>query len=184
VCDPDPADPPTDTATEGTAAMAVRRALAYVTTNAARLDYPAFLARRLPIGSVGLSAAAERPIRMGAVESGCKSLVQARTKGAGRRWSGAGAQRVIALRALRRSGRWDAFWQARPQRAHLRLVPRARPPSTRTPAAPPVTRPPTAPTAPTAPPPEAPPTPPPPRPLRPAADHAWRRAPIGCPRSA
>jgi len=174
VCDPDPADPPTDTATEGTAALAVRRALAYVTTNAARLDYPAFLARRLPLGA-------------GAVESGCKSLVQARTKGAGMRWSGAGAQRVIALRALRRSGRWDAFWQARPQRAHLRLVPRARQPSTRTPAAPPVTRPPaapTAPTAPTAPPPEAPPTPPPPRPLRPAADHAWRRAPIGCPRSA
>jgi len=66
------------------------------------------------------------PIGSGAVESACKSVVQARTKGAGMRWSGAGAQRVVALRALHRSGRWDAFWQTQPQRARLLLFPRAR----------------------------------------------------------
>jgi len=62
-------------ALESAAATAVRRALEYVATNAARLDYPAFVARQFPIGS-------------GAVESSCKSVVQARTKGAGMRWSG------------------------------------------------------------------------------------------------
>ena len=155
VCAPDP-----DSDGASAAATAVRRALEYVTTNAARLDYPAFIARRFPIGS-------------GAVESSCKSVVQARTKGAGMRWSAAGAQQVVALRALHRSGRWDAFWQTQPQRTRLRLVPRAR----------------RAPTAPAAPPTSATPTPvaldaPLPRPLRPAADHPWRRAPIGRARSA
>jgi hypothetical protein len=98
--------------------LAVRRALEYVTTHAARLDYPAFVARQLPIGS-------------GAVESAGKSVIQARTKGAGMRWSGAGAQQVVALRALHRSGRWEAFWQAQPQRARLR------PPAPVPPSAPP-----------------------------------------------
>ncbi len=89
--------PTANVAAESAAATAVRRAIEYVTTNAARLDYPAFMARRFPIGS-------------GAVESRCKSLVQARTKGAGMRWSAAGAQQVVSLRALHRSGRGDAFW--------------------------------------------------------------------------
>jgi len=59
------------------AAEAIRIARGYVTTHAARLDYPRFVARRLPIGS-------------GAVESTCKVLIAARAKGAGMRWSGAG----------------------------------------------------------------------------------------------
>ena len=169
VCAPDPA-----AATESAAATAVRRALEYVTTNAARLDYPAFIARRFPIGS-------------GAVESSCKSVVQARTKGAGMRWSAAGAQQVVSLRALHRSGRWEAFWQSQPQRARLRPVPRAH----RAPAAlptPDVTSARPAPTRPT--PPPAPPdvpsadVPPVPRSLRPAADHPWRRQSLGRARSA
>ena len=101
-------------AEESAAATAVRRACAYLAANAARLDYPAFVARQFPIGS-------------GAVESAGKAVIQARTKGAGMRWSGAGAQAVVSLRTLHRSGRWDAFWHAQPQRARLRLVPHARP---------------------------------------------------------
>jgi hypothetical protein len=151
-------------------ATAVRRALEYVTTNAARLDYPAFVARQLPIGS-------------GAVESGCKSVIQARTKGAGMRWSGAGAQHMVTLRALHRSGRWDAFWQTQPQRARLLLFPRQRralPSPSRADARPGRAAPDldAAPVAATAP------LPPPPRPLRPPADHPWRRLPIGRARSA
>jgi len=157
---------------EDEAATVVRRALAYVTTHAARLAYPAFVARRLPIGS-------------GAVESSCKSVVQARTKGAGMRWSAGGAQEVVSLRALHRSGRWDAFWQAQPQRARLQLVPRAR----RTPAAlppgkavsPPLEASSTAP--PDARPPALADTPVGPRLLRPAADHPWRRPSLRPPRS-
>jgi len=164
--------PAANAATESAAATAVRRAIAYVTTNAARLDYPAFIARQFPIGS-------------GAVESRCKSLVQARTKGAGMRWSAAGAQQVVSLRALHRSGRWDAFWQAQPQRARLHLVPRVR----RAPAALPTPDAPAARSTPTAvaltpaavPPADVPPVP---RPLRPAAAHPWRRQALGRARSA
>jgi hypothetical protein len=146
---------------------AVRRALEYVTTHAARLDYPTFVARQWPIGS-------------GAVESAGKSVIQARTKGAGMRWSGAGAQQVVALRALHRSGRWETFWRAQPQRARLLLRPRQRrtrptPGPLPTPALP--AAPGLAASAPL-------PPPPPPRPLRPAPDHPWRRQPIGRARSA
>jgi len=166
--------PAANAATESAAATAVRRAIDYVTTNAARLDYPAFIARRFPIGS-------------GAVESSCKSLVQARTKGAGMRWSAAGAQQVVSLRALHRSGRWDAFWQSQPQRARLRLVPRVRrapatlptPDATSARSAPTVVAPTPAPAA--VPPADVPPVP---RPLRPAADHPWRRQALGRARSA
>jgi hypothetical protein len=108
---------------ESPAATAVRRARAYLAANAARLDYPAFVARQFPLGS-------------GAVESAGKNVIQARTKGAGMHWSGAGAQAVVSLRTLHRSGRWEAFWQSQPQRARLLLFPRAR--STRT-TPPPVT---------------------------------------------
>ncbi len=100
----------------GAAAEVVRVALGYVTTQAARLDYPRFVARQFPIGS-------------GAVESTCKVLIAARAKGAGMRWSGAGLQAIASLRALHRSGRWDRFWQTQPQRRapYLRLLPRPRP---------------------------------------------------------
>jgi len=161
--------PTANGAAESAAATAVRRAIEYVTTNAARLDYPAFIARRFPIGS-------------GAVESSCKSLVQARTKGAGMRWSAAGAQQVVSLRALHRSGRWDAFWQRQPQRTRLLLFPRAR----RAPATLLIPDAPSARPAPTraAPPPAPADVPPAPRPLRPAADHPWRRQSLGRARSA
>lgn len=163
------APPPPD---ESPAASAVRRALAYVTAHAARLDYPAFVARRLPIGS-------------GAAESAGKSVIQARTKGAGMRWSGTGVQQVVALRTLWRSGRWDDFWQTQPQRTRRLLCPRA---PRATPAAPtiptetprPVASAPAAALAP----PDSPSPPTVLRPLRPAADHPWRRVPIGRQRSA
>jgi ribosomal protein L34E len=85
------------------AAEEVRKAIGYFTDHAARMDYPRFVARRLPIGS-------------GAIESTCKTLIQAREKQAGMRWSHQGAQVVASLRALHRSGRWDHFWQSHPQR--------------------------------------------------------------------
>ncbi len=98
------------------AAEVVRVAIGYITTHAARLDYPRFVARQLPIGS-------------GAVESACKVLVTARAKGAGMRWSRPGLQAIASLRALQRSGRWDNFWQTQPQRRcpYLQALPRPRP---------------------------------------------------------
>jgi uncharacterized protein UPF0236 len=97
---------------------ALHAALSYFTTQAARMDYPRFVARQFPIGS-------------GAVESCCKCLVEARAKQAGMRWSTLGVQRLISLRALHRSGRWDAFWQTQPHR----LRPRERTPHRPLPAA-------------------------------------------------
>jgi hypothetical protein len=99
------------------AAEAVRKAQDYFTEHAARMDYPAFLARQLPIGS-------------GVVESANKTLIAAREKGAGMRWSGTGAQAVASLRAVHRSGRWEAFWQTHPQRRRPLVAPRRPRPST------------------------------------------------------
>ncbi len=81
----------------------VRRNRDYFTEHAARMDYPAFIARQFPIGS-------------GAIESGCKLLITQREKQAGMRWSPDGAQRIASLRALYRSahGRWVTFWASRP----------------------------------------------------------------------
>lgn len=79
----------------------VRKALAYFTEHAARMDYPAFAARQFPIGS-------------GAIESACRHLVQLRAVQAGMRWLPEHLQAVLSLRALQRSGRWTAFWASRP----------------------------------------------------------------------
>jgi hypothetical protein len=86
------------------AADLLRTTRAYFADNAARMDYPRFVAQQLPIGS-------------GAIESMCKSLIEEREKGAGMRWTGPGAQAVASLRALHRSGDWAAFWQRHPLRS-------------------------------------------------------------------
>ena len=97
--------------TTDTAAEEVRKARGYFTDHAARMEYPRFVARQLPIGS-------------GGVESACKTLIQAREKQAGMRWSHDGAQVVASLRALHRSGRWDHFWRTHPQRRRPPIAPR------------------------------------------------------------
>lgn len=76
----------------------------YFTTNRHRMQYATFAARGWPIGS-------------GAIESACRAVSAMRFKGAGMRWSGFGAQELLTLRALARSGdkRWEDFWRAKPQ---------------------------------------------------------------------
>jgi hypothetical protein len=63
----------------------VRRARGYIASNAARMDYPGYRARGLPLGS-------------GAVESAAKSVLQLRRKRPGMRWSECGARAILALR--------------------------------------------------------------------------------------
>lgn len=75
---------------DAAAAEVVRMERGYFTTNAARMAYPTFRARGLPIGS-------------GAVESAAKHVVQVRMKRSGMRWSDAGGQAVLALCAYRAS---------------------------------------------------------------------------------
>jgi len=54
--------------------------------------------------------AAGYPVGSGAVEGACRHLVKDRMEGAGMRWTIAGAQAVLKLRAVYLNGDWDAFW--------------------------------------------------------------------------
>ena len=74
---------------EGTETL--RRERGYFRTHAARMAYPTFRARGLPIGS-------------GAIESAAKHVVQLRLKRPGARWSVPGAQAVLQVRCRLRSG--------------------------------------------------------------------------------
>jgi len=68
------------------AAETLRTERGYFTGNAARMQYPAFRAQGLPVGS-------------GAVEGSAKHLIQQRLKRPGARWSQPGGRALIALRA-------------------------------------------------------------------------------------
>ena len=72
----------------------------YFQKNVHRMEYPEYLAEGWQIGS-------------GVVESACKTVVGQRLKGAGMRWSAAGAHALCHVRALYRSekGQWESFWR-------------------------------------------------------------------------
>lgn len=78
-----------------------RRETNYLRHNVSRMDYPRYLAAGWHIGS-------------GPIEAACKTVIGARMKGAGMRWSSEGTNTVAALRAcyLSEPQRWDAFWNA------------------------------------------------------------------------
>ncbi len=79
----------------------VKDAISYDTTHQARMDYPAYRARGLQIGS-------------GPVERACKQLVSARLKLAGMIWDAEGAEAVAVVRAWLRSDRWNEAMRLRP----------------------------------------------------------------------
>jgi hypothetical protein len=83
----------------------VTEALRYFTTHQTRMDYPAYRARGLQVGS-------------GTVESACKQLVSARLKLAGMIWAVAGAEAVAVVRAWLTSDRWDEAMGLRPPPRH------------------------------------------------------------------
>lgn len=76
------------------AIKAKRDVIRYFTSNAYRMDYPAYDEKGYYIGS-------------GAIESAHRTVVQKRLKLAGQRWSMVGAQHVLNLRVLRMSDRWN-----------------------------------------------------------------------------
>lgn len=143
----DAAQPPT-----AEAADLLHTTRAYFVEHTARMAYPRFVAQHLPIGS-------------GAIESLCKNLVEQRAKGAGMRWTAAGVQAIVSLRAVHRSGQWTDFWARQPLRTYHRRWPRK--PRARAPRS------------------EAPPTPavapPPPRPPLRLPSAAWRNGPAVLP---
>ena len=84
--------------------------------------------------------AAGLPIATGVIEGACRHLVKDRMDLTGARWSLAGAEAVLRLRALRASGDFDEYWRFHEaqeyQRNHAalyadRTVPPTRKPSPR-----------------------------------------------------
>jgi hypothetical protein len=73
------------------------KVIAYYDRNRRWMRYDAYLAAGYPIGS-------------GAVEGACRHLVKDRMEGSGMRWTPAGAEAVLKLRAAHLNGDWDAFW--------------------------------------------------------------------------
>jgi hypothetical protein len=80
----------------GEAAAVRDEQVTYFANQAGRMAYDRYRAEGWDIGS-------------GMVESACKHLIAARQKGAGMRWSEAGAQSVAAVRVLLANDRWDAY---------------------------------------------------------------------------
>lgn len=75
----------------------VKNAINYFRRHQDRMRYADFIARGLPIGS-------------GPVESAAKTIVQARLKRSGMRWSRDGGQHVLDLRTFLKSDRWAPMW--------------------------------------------------------------------------
>jgi len=86
-----------------TAGMAVQEALTYFRNHQHRMDYAAYRARGLQVGS-------------GTMESGCKHVLGARLKQAGLIWNRDGAQAVATVRTWLKSGRWAEALRLRPAR--------------------------------------------------------------------
>ncbi|HEU5380524.1 MAG TPA: ISKra4 family transposase [Ktedonobacteraceae bacterium] len=78
------------------------QAMGYFATNAHRMQYPAFRAQGMQIGS-------------GIAEATCKTVVSTRTKRSGMRWTPQGLDALLPLRISVLNGSFDAFWQ---ERAH------------------------------------------------------------------
>jgi len=72
----------------------------YFERNADKMRYPEFRAQGLFIGS-------------GVIEAACKTVIGSRLKQSGMFWTVLGANRIIALRCCRLSGRFEDFWEAR-----------------------------------------------------------------------
>jgi hypothetical protein len=68
--------------------------------------------------------AAGYPIATGVIEGACNSLVKERTDGSGMRWTKAGVQPVLNMRAVYQNGDWDAYWEYHIQCEQKRNYPR------------------------------------------------------------
>ena len=99
------ANDPTCTATQR---QAVRRTIGYYQRNRPYMRYGEYLAQGWPIGT-------------GVIEGACGHLVKDRMEQSGMRWTKAGAQAVLDLRAVRLNGHWERYWQFHRQQQHQRL---------------------------------------------------------------
>jgi hypothetical protein len=61
------------------------------------------------------------PIATGVIEGACGSFVKDRTDCSGMRWTKAGVQAVLELRAVKKNKDWEAFWKYHIQHEYQRL---------------------------------------------------------------
>jgi hypothetical protein len=82
----------------------------YLASNAARMQYDAYLAAGYPIAS-------------GVIEGACRHYVKDRMERSGMRWSKAGAQALLDVRSEYLNGDWDTFQTFRIEHETERLYP-------------------------------------------------------------
>lgn len=87
--------------------QAFTRTIGYYQRNQEYMHYDEYLAQGWPIGT-------------GVVEGACGHLVKDRMEQAGMRWTQAGVQAVLDLRAVRLNKDWDDYWVFHRQQQHLR----------------------------------------------------------------
>jgi len=90
--------PPATTAANDLEADPVQACRQYIENRLSHLDYAGALKAGLPIGS-------------GEVESGHRSVVQARLKLSGAWWKEETAENILALRTLRANEQWESYWR-------------------------------------------------------------------------
>ncbi len=90
--------PPAAPAAHDAEADPVQACRQYIENRLGHLDYAGALKAGLPIGS-------------GEVESGHRSVVQARLKLSGAWWKEATAENMLALRTLRANEQWESYWR-------------------------------------------------------------------------
>jgi len=83
------------------------KVIRYLNNNRDYMHYQHYLAQGYPIGT-------------GVIEGACRHLVKDRFERAGMRWSKAGAQVMLDLRAVYLNGDWDDFQRFRRHQAHLK----------------------------------------------------------------
>lgn len=90
------------------AAKVLRQVAHYFQRNLPYMDYARYLQNGWPIGT-------------GVVEGTCRHLVKDRMELSGMRWTVAGAEALLALRAINENDDWEAFHRFRRQQRHQRL---------------------------------------------------------------
>jgi len=86
----------------------LRKAANYFERNLPFMDYPTYLARGWPIAS-------------GVIEGACRHFVKDRCELSGMRWSQAGAENLLRLRAVAENDDWEAYHDFRKRQRHVRL---------------------------------------------------------------
>lgn len=94
------------------AKKALRRCATYLENNAVALDYVNALASGYPIAT-------------GNIEGACRYLIRDRMDITGARWTTAGAEAMIKIRALQKSGDWEEYCGFHFHQEHMRSYPKA-----------------------------------------------------------